>query len=375
MASLLLISSCSSNNSGEGAEEAPLALPVMTINSGAEKLYHDYPASIEGTANVEIRPQVEGKLDAILVDEGAKVKKGQALFKIDDRPYREQMNQALANLHAADASLENARLEVEKKTRLVNNKVLADFQLKSAIAAENGAKANLEQAKAALESARINLGYTLVRAPMDGYIGRLQKKQGALVSPLDAQALTDLSDIHELHVYFSLGENDFVQFKTQYEGITLEEKLQHIPPVTLLLSDQSAYPIQGKVDMVDGQFDKNTGAITLRATFPNKEGLLRSGNTGRVRLERLHQDVLVVPQLATMEMQDKIFVYTVNDSNYVARKPIGIAGKSGANYLVKSGLKKGDRIVYKGIDLLQEGQIIEPQLLKADSLKLTALKK
>src|SRR5690606_10848900 len=147
IASSIFLYSCSSRQQQQGAPPPP-SLPVITINSGEETVFQEYPASIEGTVNVEVRPQVEGTLDAIYVDEGAKVKKGQPLFKINDRPYREQLNQAIANLHAAEAALENAELEVEKKTRLVNNKVLADFQLKTAIAARNGAKANLQQAKA-----------------------------------------------------------------------------------------------------------------------------------------------------------------------------------------------------------------------------------
>jgi membrane fusion protein, multidrug efflux system len=374
LASSIFLLSCSSQQQQQGAPPPP-SLPVMAVTSGQQTVYQEYPASIEGIANVEIRPQVEGTLDVIYVDEGAKVTKGQPLFKINDRPYQEQLNQALANLHAAEAALVNAEIEVEKKTKLVNNKVLADFQLKTAVAARNVAKANLEQAKAGVGSARINLGYTLIKAPTDGYIGRLLKKQGSLVTPSDVQALTDLSDIHELHVYFALGENDFVSFKNNFEGATLEEKIKKLPPITLVLSDQTEYAQQGKIDMVDGQFDKNTGAITLRATFPNKEGLLRSGNTGKVRLGKQHAKVLLVPQMATLEMQDKIFVYTVNDSNKVNKQPIEVIGKSGASYLVKGGIKDGDHIVYKGMDLLQEGQVIAPQQISPDSLKLTAYNK
>lgn len=374
LASSIFLLSCSSQQQQQGAPPPP-SLPVVAVTSGQQTVYQEYPASIEGIANVEIRPQVEGTLDVIFVDEGAKVTKGQPIFKINDRPYQEQLNQALANLHAAEAALVNAEIEVEKKTKLVNNKVLADFQLKTAVAARNVAKANLEQAKAGVGSARINLGYTLIKAPTDGYIGRLLKKQGSLVTPSDVQALTDLSDIHELHVYFALGENDFVSFKNNFEGATLEEKIKKLPPITLVLSDQTEYAQQGKIDMVDGQFDKNTGAITLRATFPNKEGLLRSGNTGKVRLGKQHAKVLLVPQMATLEMQDKIFVYTVNDSNKVNKQPIEVIGKSGASYLVKGGIKDGDHIVYKGMDLLQEGQVIAPQQISPDSLKLTAYNK
>jgi membrane fusion protein (multidrug efflux system) len=163
-----------------------------------------------------------------------------------------------------------------------------------------------------------------------------------------------------VHTYFSLGEDDFITFRKQYAGQTLQDKLTHLPPVALVLADQSTYPTKGKVDMVDGQFDKTTGAVTLRATFPNANGLLRSGNTGTIRLALAHPDVLLVPTAATVELQDRVFVYAVGDSNKVSRQAITIQGKSGANYLVSEGVKNGDRIVLQGLDHLQEGQIIQP---------------
>src|SRR5690606_1227774 len=347
---------------------APPTLPVVTLDSEDQIIYQEYPASIEGASMIEVRPQVEGTLDRIFVDEGAKVHKGQLLFKINDRLYQEQLNQAKANLQAAEAALENTALEVEKKTRLVANKVLTDFQLKAAVSAHQVAKASVQQAKSVVEAAKINLGYTEIRATTAGYIGRLLKKQGSLVSPLDGEPLTQLANVQTLHVYFSLGENDVIAFKSDAKGETLQQKLQQVPPVTLLLSDRSIYEHTGKIDMVDGQFDKNTGAITLRATFPNPEGVLRNGNTGKIRLEKHYLEALLIPQLATIEIQDKIFVYKVNDDNKVSQQPITIVGKSGENYLVEKGIKVGDRIVYKGIDLLQDGQVITPQNTTKESI-------
>ncbi len=365
--SAIFLYSCSTGTS-KPIDPQPVNLPVVTIENGNETVYQEYPATIEASANIEIRPQVEGILENIYVDEGAKVTKGQALFKINDRPYQEQLNQAKANLLAAKASLENAELEVEKKTKLVNTKVLTDFQLKTAISARNAAKANVQLALSAVETAKINVGYTLIRASAEGYIGRLQRKQGSLVGPTDPQPLTALSNVRDLHVYFSLGENDFIAFKNNTEGSNLQQKLHNLPPISLVLSDQTIYDQKGKIDMVDGQFDKNTGAITLRATFNNPEGVLRNGNTGRVRLQKKYAQALLVPQLATLEMQDKIFVYTVGKENKVVQQPITVIGKSGANYLVSKGLNAGDRIVYKGIDLLQDGQKITPQALSRDSI-------
>jgi len=359
LAGSVLLAGCAEQQAPQQAL-APPALPVEAVHTGTETTYQDYPASIEGVVNVEIRPQVAGVLERILVDEGAAVRKGQPLFKINDAPFREQLNNALAAQQAAAGSVVSAQVEVDRFAPLVQNKVVSEVQLQTAQAALTVAKANLQRAKAAVSSARINMGYTTISAPVSGYLGRLQTKQGSLVGPTDAQALTQLSDVHEVHTYFSLGEDDFITFRKQYAGNTLQDKLTHLPPVALVLADQSTYPTKGKVDMVDGQFDKTTGAVTLRATFPNANGLLRSGNTGTIRLALAHPDVLLVPTAATVELQDRVFVYAVGDCNKVSRQAITIQGKSGANYLVTEGVKDGDRIVLQGLDHLQEGQIIQP---------------
>lgn len=363
----LFLYSCTTGNT-KPAPPPLVGLPVITLESEEQTVYKEYPASVEATANIEIRSQVDGALEKIYVDEGVKVSKGQMLFKINDRPYQEQLNQAEANLMSVRADLENAELEVEKKTRLVDNKILTDYQLKSAISARDAAKAKVQLALSAVESAKINMDYTLIRATSSGFIGRLLKKQGSLISSSDPQPLTILSNVDELHVYFSLAENDFIEFKNSTPGDNLQEKLQNLPPVNLLLSDQRTYEHSGKIDMVDGQFDKNTGAITLRATFKNPEGVLRNGNTGRILLQKSFGETLLVPQMATVEIQDKIFVYVVGKDNKVTQQPIEVLSKNGPNYLVRTGVNQGDRIVYKGIDLLQDGQLITPQSLPKDSI-------
>ena len=356
----LTLYGCSSKPQTPAAPPPP-SLPVSAIVTGNDTTFQEYPASIEGTVNVEVRPQVSGALEKVYVDEGAFVNAGQPLFKINDQPYRAALNNAMASLHATEASMGNAQLEIDKLTPLVQNKVVSDYQLKTAKATYQVTKANMEQARANVNTAQINEGYTLIKAPVSGYIGRLLKKQGSLVAPADAEALTQLSDVHDVHVYFSLSEKDFVSFKEQYAGSTLKDKLKQLPTVSLLLADNSEYAKQGKIDMIDGQFDKTTGAITLRASFVNPQGLLRSGNTGKVRLSLLHRNALVIPQSATIEMQDKVFVFTVADSNKVKKQSIDIIGKSGNNYLVKDGVKAGDLLVLSGIDHLQEGTVIHPE--------------
>jgi len=356
----VVVAGCSSKPKLAVTAPAP-NLPIISLISETQTTYQDYPASIQGKVNIELRPQVSGTLDRIFVDEGTLVKAGQVIYKINEQPFRAALNNALASQHATESSMISARLEVEKLTPLVQNNVVSDYQLKSANAAYEVAKANVDQAKATVAAAQINLAYTQIKAPTSGYISRLRKKQGSLVGPNDQEPLTELSDVQEVYVYFALAERDFVNFKNQYPGKTLTEKLSKLPPVSLLLPDNSEYPRKGKIDMIDGQFDNSTGAITLRAIFPNAEGLLRSGNTGKIRLSLQHQDVMIVPQEATVEMQDKVFVYSVADSNKVKMKSITIVGKSGSNYLVKEGLERGERIIISGFSNLKEGAIINPQ--------------
>jgi membrane fusion protein (multidrug efflux system) len=361
--------SCSPDKTAQQAAAAPApALPVVTIASTTAVTDQEYPAALQGTVDIEIRPQVNGNLEKIFVDEGALVTKGQPLFKINEQPYREQLNNALASYHAAEASLINTQLEIDKLTPLVQNKVVSEYQLKTAKASHKIAQANLEQAKAMVGTARINLGYTTIKAPVSGYIGRLPKKQGSLISVADVDPLTKLSDVHEVYAYFSLGETDFINFKAQYSGSTINDKIKHLAPVTLVLADESDYTVTGKIDMVDGQFDKNTGAITLRAKFANAQGLLRSGNTGKIRLSLPHKNAILIPQEATVEVQDKIFVYAVDGSNKVTKQPITIIGKSGTDYLVSNGVKAGDRIVFRGFDNLQDGTVIAPEKMQPAAL-------
>lgn len=357
---VLFLASCTAKPDQMAAAAPPPVLPVTTVSTGEQETFVDYPAAIQGTTDVEIRPQISGTIDRILVNEGQLVSKGQLLLQISELPFKAQLNNAKAALQAAQSAVLNAQLEVDKLTPLVQSKVVSDFQLKTAKTTYQIALANVEQAKANVNSAQINLGYTQIKAPSSGYIGRLPKKQGSLVAPSDPEALTQLSDVNQVYAYFSLAETDFINFNAKYEGNSVADRIKHLPAVSLVLADQSVYPVKGKIDMINGQFDKTTGSITLRAVFANSKGLLRSGNTGKIRLGLSHDNTMLIPQSATVEMQDKIFVFAVGKDNKVNKVAIAIDGKSGTNYLIKDGLKSGDQIVLSGLDKLQDGQLIQP---------------
>ena len=358
---------------GKMAEQAPPppALPVITLINKSAVTHQEFSASLEGHNDIEIRPQVEGYIDRIFVDEGAHVKKGQLLFKINDLTYREELNNAKASVAAAKANLASAEINVAKLEPLVQANVVSDVQLKSARASYAAAEATLEQTKAVLHRAEINLGYTTIEAPVDGYIGRIPFRTGSLVGLSTAQALTVLSETDQVYAYFSLSENDFLHIKQQFAGATIEEKIKQFPPVDLILADNSIYGYKGKVEIVSGQFNNSMGAITFRAAFPNKEGLLRSGNTGRLSIPQLSSDAVIVPQDATFELQDKVFVFTVDGNKTVTGTPIKVSGKTGNYYLVSGGVKPGQQIVYAGFDRLRDGLTIQPQPVSLDSLLKT----
>ncbi|NML21731.1 efflux RND transporter periplasmic adaptor subunit [Pseudoflavitalea sp. G-6-1-2] len=368
----IILSACgSSSNPGAGGgfgAPPPPELPVVAVPTAPATTYRDYQAALEGKVNVEIRPQVEGFLEKIFVDEGAYVRAGQPLFKINARVYDEVNNNAKSALAAAQANVQRAKVEVDRLQPLVNAKVISEVQLKTAQANYEAAVAAAEQAKATVGSSQINIGYTLIKAPVSGYIGRIPFKTGALVGKGEAQPLTVLSDVSEMYAYFSLSEPDFIAFKNQFAGNTIEEKVRKVPAVELLLADGSVYTQKGRLSTVDGQFNKTTGAISFRASFPNAGGTLRTGNTGRVRIPQLMNNAILVPQEATFEIQDKVFVFALGDSNKVVSKPLAITGKTANYYFVSSGVNAGEKIVFSGIGNLRDGMAIVPQAISADSL-------
>jgi len=373
-AAITLLYSCKDGSATAGAGAMPPpSLPVTTAAVLPATTYQDFTASVQGKRDVEIKPQVDGYLTGIQVDEGAYVHKGQPLFLIDRRPFEEQLNTAKAALVAAKARMESAQIEVDKLKPLVENKVVSDVQLRSAQAAYSSAQAAVEQAQSEMEAARINLNYTTITAPSDGYVGTIPYKAGSLVTKQQDKALTVVSETKDMRVYFSMSEPDFLAFKEKYPGNTVADKVKQMPPVQLVLADNSIYPHPGKVEIVEGQFDKAVGAIKFRASFPNAEGMLRSGSTGKVRIPTTFKAALLVPQDATFEMQGKVFVYTVADSNKIVTKPLSISGRTTNYYFVSDGVKQGDKLVLASMSTtlmggLRDGMVITPQMISTDSL-------
>ncbi|HEY0667283.1 MAG TPA: efflux RND transporter periplasmic adaptor subunit [Sphingobacteriaceae bacterium] len=367
----LVFSSCSNSKGGNTAPDPNQvkAYQVITIAEQNARLSSDFPATIEGQQTVEIRPRISGYVQQIFVDEGAIVKKGQTLFRINADEFIQQVRSAAANVKIAQANVNAAQMQVNKVKPLVEKDIISKFELESAEYNVQSAKASLAQAQAQLSNAKTNLSYSYVTSPVNGVIGRIPYKIGALVSSTIPEPLTTVSNISKVYAYFSMNEKQLLEFTRATPGASLQEKLAKLPPVQLILSDGTEYDTSGKIETASGLINSETGSSSLRATFANPGGLLRSGSTGTVRLPVTLNRALLVPQKATYDLQGKHYVYVLGADSLVTSVPVQVnASAAGHSFVVESGLKAGDRIVIEGIAGLREGAKIKPVIVNADSV-------
>lgn len=353
---VLLFSSCGSR---EEQISPPIDVDFLEIKATAATIEKKYPGQIEGSVNVDIKAQVSGYLDKIYVKEGDYVQKGQTLFSIKADVYNEQVQSSQAALKTALAMEETAFIELEKIKPLVSGQVVSDIQLKTAEASYASAKAQVAQARAVLGSSQINANFTLIKAPVSGYIGRIPNRVGNLITSSDTTPLTTLSEIDQVFVYFSLSEADYISFAKDLqsgEGSDI---------VKLVIADGSIYEHEGKLEAASGNIDATTGSISFKAVFPNPNKILRSGGTAKVILSKNIQSAVLIPMASVKDIQDKLFVFALADSNKVAMKTIEIKGNSGNNYILKSGLNNNEKIAINRIDELTEGVKVAP-VISAD---------
>lgn len=338
-------------------EKAAQVYKTMKVESSSQTVKAQYSATMKGKEIVEIRPQVSGLITKILTAEGQKVQKGQTLFVIDQVPYQAALNTAEAALKSAKAAEATAQLNYDSKKQLRDQQVISDFELQTAQQALLSAQAQVAQAQAGVTNARNSLSYTVVKSPLSGVAGMIPYHVGALVSSNIAEPLISVCDDSEMWVYFSLSEREVTDLTLQYGS--LDAFMKQMPDVSLLLSNGTEYGQKGRVDAVSGIVDANTGAVSLRAVFQNPQHLLRNGGTGAVVISTVRDNVIVIPQTATFELQNKVFVYRVVDGK-TQQTEIEVAPlDDGKTYIVESGLKEGDTIIAEGAGLLKEGLSIE----------------
>lgn len=363
LAASLIIASCGKNDKSAQAGGAPQIKEYKTVTLQPESatLNSDFPASIQGQQNIEIRPRVEGYIDKIFVDEGAVVKAGQPLFKISAPEYEQQVRTATASIKSAQAEVSSAKLAVNKVKPLVEKGIISKYDLESAQYTYESAMASLAQANAALVNAKVNLGYTTVTSPVNGVIGSIPFRLGSLVSSNTAEPLTTVSSIGNVYAYFAMNEKVLLNF-TKDAGGSLNQKIKSMPEVSLVLSDGSTYDQKGKIETVNGLINTETGTVNFRARFPNPKGVIRSGSSTTVQIPNFVKDAIIIPQSATFELQDKMFAVVVGKDKKTRNANITVLDNSAGNYyVVTSGLKPGDEIVLEGVASLKEGTEIKPQ--------------
>ena len=332
---------------------------VMTAQTTSSNQTKTYPATIKGLQDIEIRPQVSGFIVKLCVDEGATVKRGQALFQIDPTQYKAAYNQAKAAVESAKANLETLKSTEANKKMLHEQKIVSDFEYQTAVNNLLSAKASLAQAEAALTAAKQNLDFCTVTSPSDGVIGTFPYRIGSLVSPSVVEPLTTVSQIGDMYVYFSMTEKQLLEMTKT--GLSLKEQLESMPEVSLQLADGSIYSEKGRIDAVSGVIDQTTGSVSMRAIFPNNNNVLRSGGMANIIFPYVMENIIIIPQYATQEIQDKKFVYVLQPDSTLKHTEVAISNlNDGKNYIVIRGLKAGEQIVVEGVQNLQEGQKIVP---------------
>lgn len=326
--------------------------PTMIVKRENRQLSTTYPATLRGRQDVEIRPQVSGKVTQVCVNEGAHVSKGQTLFVIDQVPYREALQKAKATLATAQASEATAlqNLEAAKKLRSCN--VVSDFEVHTAQNNYRSAEAQVAQAQAEVRTAQNNLSYTEMKSPVSGYAGMTSIRVGALVSSSMSEPMLRVSDNSEMYAYFSLTEKQVLALTKQYGS--LEKAIASLPAVKLQLNDGSTYEQSGRVDAVSGMVDRETGSVSVRAVFDNSRRRLMSGGQADVIMPLNRKGCIVIPQEATYELQERVFVYKMVHGKPKSM-PITVSEiNDGKEYIVESGLQAGDVIISEGAGLVKE---------------------
>jgi len=356
----LTVVSCQSNPNKSKKNKKALEIPVLALEPTDVEVPQTYICDIQAVQFVDVRSKVSGFVDNIYVDEGQFVKKGQSLFQLSSEEFNEMVNSARANLMRAKAEQKAALVEVERLQILVDKKIISPSELELAKSKKAVTDSEIAQAESQLKAARTGLSYTTVKAPFDGIVDRIPHKIGSLVAENDL--LTSITDISSVFAYYKVNENEYLNFmRTKIEDGSADDLNEQL---TLILSDGQIYPDKGILETTEGDIESGTGSIGFRVRFPNPNQLIKHGASGKIQMLSKLEDVYLIPQKSTFEIQDFTYVYMVDEENVVkvrSFKPIQRYG----NYYLAEGFNPGDKIVYEGIQQVQDGSLVEPKSIAA----------
>lgn len=353
---VLTISLISCNNKqDEKKENPPMPYKVVQVSKGNATLVAEYPTKLEGITDIDIRAKVDGYIEKIYVEEGQEVKKGQLLFKLETQT----ANQDAA---AAKAKVSAAQVEVNRLKPLVDRKIISDVQLATA-------NANLANARSIYQGIIARINYATIISPVNGVVGTLPLKIGSYVSSQTPEPLTRISDISKVYAYFSVNEKEQLDIMMNAEGKTFQDKINNMPSVKLVLSNGIEYKELGKIETFSGQANTQTGSFNVRASFPNASRLLRSGGSGIIQIPTDLKDVILIPQNATIELQDKRIALIIDNENKVKFVPIEVRIVPGGKFfVVDKGLNENDKFLVEGVGIIAEGTQIKPEIIDLKQL-------
>ncbi|AKP52493.1 efflux RND transporter periplasmic adaptor subunit [Cyclobacterium amurskyense] len=367
--------SCSEGNGKNKKNAEILEVPVFTLSPKSIEVPQTYVCDLQAIQFVEVRSKVEGFVEKIYVDEGQSVKKGQPLFQLSSAEYNELVNSAKAKLMQAKAEEKSATLEVERLKVLVDKKIYSQSELELAQSKKDMAQSSILEAESMLKNAQVGLSYTTVKAPFDGIVDRIPYKTGSLVKSGDL--LTNITDISEIFAYYRITENEYLEFMrgeldkgsdneqmNQQVKETLQKEQEEI---SLIMSDGVVYPYKGKLETMEADFEQGTGSIALRVRFPNPDQLIKHGASGKVQMKSMLNDVFLIPQKSTFEIQEYNYVYLVDSENKVNVRSFRPMGRHGLFYIAQD-FKPNDKVVLEGIQLLKDDVTVKTNPVGEDEI-------
>jgi RND family efflux transporter MFP subunit len=340
---LIFALSCTKEEKQEKTEKFKVTNPIVKDTTYLQ----EYVADIQASQNIEIRSRIHGFIEKQWVDEGQFVKEGQVLFSLSNKVFLQDLQKAKINKKTAQTEVKSLEIELQNTEKLYANNIVAKPEVDLLKVKIEVAKTKVEMAESEESQAQLNLSFTDIKAPFSGIINRIPFKKGSLVE--EGSVLTSLSNNNLMYIYFNLSEIDYLNYVNSKEK---QEK------VTLLLADNKPYPYQGKIETMEGEFDKSTGNIAFRASFLNPNQILKHGSSGKILIEKNLNGTLLIPQKSTYEIQGNYYVYLVNNDNQLKSKKVNIGLRFNNLFQITSGLSASDKILFEGIQLVKDGDKI-----------------
>ena len=339
----------------EASQQTKDCYRTLRVERQDYTLYRSFAVKLESRKNIQLRPQVSGRLTKIYVKEGARVKKGEPLFVIDQAPYLAAVDAAKAQVSTARAALSTAQLNLEGKQKLYEQQMVGEYDLRRARHAKEEASAQVEAAEAQLVSARTQLGFTTICCPVDGVIGMIPYRVGDLVDPGSGPYLTLASESNYIYAYSALSEEALSELLRDFGCSSLDELTTKLPAVRLYSNWGEKMPVEGHIDAISGTVESVNGATYIRASFFNTTEIFRSGSNGYIEMPYVMHGVIVVPQEAVVDIHDKYLVYKVVDGKAVETEVSVLHYDDGQNFVVTAGLAPGDVIIAEGAGFVTDG--------------------